>query len=67
MNCIAFIAAMGRERDEAAMGREQDEDTWLVCLPPHSDLKEVLLGVIRGPVVHLHHSIGECDLHPCQH
>jgi len=67
MNCIAFIAAMGRERGEAAMGREQMKIHGWRALPPHSDLKEVLLGVIRGPVVHLHHSIGECDLHPCQH
>lgn len=39
----------------------------LMCLPPHSDLEEVLLGVIWGPVVHLYHSISERDLHPRQY
>jgi len=38
MNCIAFIAAMGRERGEAAMGREQMKIHGWRALPPHSDL-----------------------------
>ena len=42
-------------------------DTKVMFLPLHSDLEEVLLTVIQGPVVHLDHSIRKFDLYSCQH